>query len=122
MFCPECKAEYVDGITECADCHVPLVWSLPVENAYMEQGEPIEWVPLLSSINQADLAFIKSILESENILFWVQGENRGMIPHGLAFGAVIHVEKNRLEDAKALIKDIDLNNFAFSTRTGGELD
>jgi hypothetical protein len=29
MFCPQCKAEYRQGVAECADCQVPLVASLP---------------------------------------------------------------------------------------------
>jgi hypothetical protein len=29
MICPQCKAEYRQGFTECSDCHVPLVASLP---------------------------------------------------------------------------------------------
>jgi hypothetical protein len=29
MFCPECKAEYRDGFTRCADCDVELVANLP---------------------------------------------------------------------------------------------
>jgi hypothetical protein len=28
MFCPECQAEYREGFTACADCHVPLVLKL----------------------------------------------------------------------------------------------
>ncbi|SCP94930.1 hypothetical protein [Anaerobium acetethylicum] len=30
-WCPNCKNEYVEGITECADCHVELVEELPLE-------------------------------------------------------------------------------------------
>jgi hypothetical protein len=29
MFCPACKAEYRSGFTECSDCQVPLVETLP---------------------------------------------------------------------------------------------
>lgn len=33
MWCPKCKNEYVKGITECADCGVPLVDSLEFYDA-----------------------------------------------------------------------------------------
>lgn len=32
MWCPNCKNEYVEGITECADCGVPLVDSLELSD------------------------------------------------------------------------------------------
>lgn len=120
MFCPDCKAEYIEGITKCADCKVSLVWALPVKPE--EKGEPIEWSPLVSSMNQADIALIKSILESENIPFWIQGELRGMVPHGLGLGPIVHVDVARLDDAKNLIKNLELNNLGFSTRKTGDID
>lgn len=41
MFCPECKAEYRQGFTHCADCDVDLVWELPPEAlAVRTQGDP----------------------------------------------------------------------------------
>jgi hypothetical protein len=27
MFCPQCRAEYLDGVTSCSDCHIELVHS-----------------------------------------------------------------------------------------------
>ncbi len=120
MFCPQCKAEYVDGITQCSDCHVPLVWSLPEEQE--PEGEPVEWAPLVTSVNQADLALIKSLLDSENIVYYVQGEHHGIIQHGTNFGAIVHVEKRRLQDAKELIQALTLNNFGFSLRSSDDLE
>jgi len=123
MFCPECKAEYINGITECADCHISLVWNLPQEEPdEFVEGEPVEWQPLVSTTNQGDLALIKSIFDGEGILYWVQGENRGLVPHGITFGALIHVDKDRFQEAKDLIQNLDLNNFNYSIRSTDELD
>ena len=39
-WCPKCKCEYKDGITECADCKIPLVDELPEEAAEVVQNIP----------------------------------------------------------------------------------
>lgn len=40
-WCPKCKSEYREGITECADCKIPLMDELPPEseNPYSEEAE-----------------------------------------------------------------------------------
>ena len=38
-WCPKCKAEYREGFTECATCHVPLVDVLPEEDEAAEAQE-----------------------------------------------------------------------------------
>lgn len=122
MFCPDCKAEYVEGITQCADCRVPLVWTLPAESKNTEiDREPIKWIPLLTTTYEADIALIKSILESEKISYWVDGEHRGLIRRG-NMGSIVYIDESRQEDAQNLIRDLDLNAFGWSTRSSNELD
>ena len=30
-WCPKCKTEYIRGISQCVDCHIPLVDALETE-------------------------------------------------------------------------------------------
>ncbi len=39
MWCPKCKAEYREGFTVCADCHIPLVEELVEEENGQEDGQ-----------------------------------------------------------------------------------
>lgn len=45
-WCPKCKCEYREGITECADCKISLVDELPPdsENPYLEENQMEQWV------------------------------------------------------------------------------
>jgi hypothetical protein len=36
MYCPKCRAEYVEGIAECPDCGVSLVAELPTEEKHID--------------------------------------------------------------------------------------
>lgn len=70
MYCPECRAEYFEGIYGCPDCRVPLVPELPL----LPQPEYVEYVTVLETGNPILLAMVKSILASAEIRHYVKGE------------------------------------------------
>ena len=44
-WCPKCKAEYREGFTECATCHVPLVDELPDEQDMEQMPDAVQAEP-----------------------------------------------------------------------------
>jgi hypothetical protein len=62
MFCPQCKAEYRQGIAQCADCQVPLVASLP--EASESRVDTTSAGPLVPLWEGEDLALHTSLIEA----------------------------------------------------------
>ncbi len=102
MFCPKCKSEYREGFTICADCNIPLVNELQ-EGTSQTVKEFINYEYILSSFNPGEIAFIKSILESEDITYYIKGENLLYVP--LTEPARVLVKKDQAQQAKELLKD-----------------
>ncbi len=107
MFCPECGAEYREGINECADCDVALTAEAP----HLHDGEPS--VGIFRTADATLLPVLKSVLSSADIPFSIQGdEASGLFPFGPSsimpdsrrLGAVIRVPESRAEEAKALLE------------------
>ena len=68
MFCPNCKAEYRDGFTQCADCGVELVSQVSeTESTFSRSPAPSEPELLWSGTDQGMAAHIESALESAKI-------------------------------------------------------
>ncbi len=117
MFCPKCRAEYRAGFTLCEDCNVELVDALP--------PEPVtgfaDYEELLATYNQGDIATIKSILEKEGIPYFIKGE---MFTGMGAFidPARVMVMQDQIEQARLLVKDLDLAYTGISLRESEEPD
>ena len=111
MFCPECKAEYRDGFFRCADCDVDLVDELPAE----PEPEPgfVDFEEVLRTYNPADIAFIKSILDGEDIGYFFKGEHF-LHARPLADPARLMVRSDQAESARALLEDLDLSFMGIS--------
>jgi hypothetical protein len=108
MFCPRCGAEYREGVTECADCGVRLVDSLPEP-----PPEPqVELITVLASSDPAVILVAKSVLEQAGILCVAKNERlqdlfaMGRLGHmNLLIGPVeIQVERKDAERARSLLQ------------------
>ena len=64
MFCPECGAEYREGILECSDCQTELVPDIPSEP---EPKPKLELVTVLATGDPGRIAGDKSLLEDSRI-------------------------------------------------------
>ncbi|MDD5711611.1 MAG: DUF2007 domain-containing protein [Smithellaceae bacterium] len=99
MFCPKCGAEYRSGFTTCADCGVALVAD-PPESPTPE--DPGDFVEVFSSSNQGEIAFVKSLLEEEGILYIAQGETAGKMLFGVTRVSFLVPETKREEAIEIL--------------------
>ncbi|MCK4532604.1 DUF2007 domain-containing protein [bacterium] len=63
MFCPKCRAEFIDGITVCSDCEISLVKKLSPQ----PNPEYHKLVNVFSTWKIAEVRFVQSLLETNGI-------------------------------------------------------
>ncbi|MGD1047937.1 MAG: DUF2007 domain-containing protein [Candidatus Krumholzibacteriaceae bacterium] len=110
MFCPKCKSEYKEGVRQCYDCGVPLVDVIPPEPKVRD----LEYVSILETFNWGDIAMIESVLEGSGIDYLIQGE-RALYVVQYVEPVTVLVVKEQVDEAKELLKDLDLSFKAIST-------
>ena len=74
MYCPQCRVEYRDGFTECADCQVPLSAGTPPPEPADPFDPAIDLVVVLETNDGIQLALAKGLLEDASIPFFVLGQ------------------------------------------------
>jgi len=106
MFCPECGAEFKEGITTCDECEVALVVDLPPE------PEVENYVSVLETSDLSAIPVIKTALEAAGIPFRTRGEGLMNLFPAETLGApfspsagevVIRVPEDRAEEARDLL-------------------
>ena len=107
MFCPKCKSEFENGLTQCGDCGVSLVESLP-------KLSEVKWevVKQYSGYIPAEMA--KGALEGNSIPAFIKGDfistAYGVRTWDVAGGkAVLFVPKEDLEKAKTIIDEMTVD-------------
>ena len=115
MYCPECRSEYIDGVSKCPDCGVALVYDLPPEEDREETG--IRYIPLVRTYSAKDIAFIHSILGGTNIRYYIRGEGLTHL-RPLAEASILMVDEKAAEDARELLKDLPLSFYPWAPDGG----
>ena len=69
MFCPKCRYEYKEGVTQCPDCGTPLVAELPPEPDH----KGIELVTVLETSDRWKIGVAKNMLGEAGINFITKG-------------------------------------------------
>ncbi len=87
-YCPKCKTEYIEGIIECSECHVPLI----------DNEKDLQITPVLLISTESEIARrIKEFLGYSGIDVSMKFDS-----HEDLFD--IYVASNQSEDANCLLK------------------
>ncbi|MGB3480041.1 MAG: DUF2007 domain-containing protein [bacterium] len=103
MFCPKCRAEYVAGITVCADCDVPLVDRLPEEGKYIHTK--LKYVEVLITSNVGELVLVKSVLDDAGIEYFIRGEHL-QIAYSAADPARLMVREDYVKEVQKILQQL----------------
>ncbi|MBN1299996.1 MAG: DUF2007 domain-containing protein [Melioribacteraceae bacterium] len=105
MICPKCEYEYIEGITECPDCHVALVTAEEFEGNLVHNSD---WVVIYTTFDQVEAEMIKSNLEGGDIETTILSQKDSSLHLITDSGNIkLLVKKKDADDALMIIKDIN---------------
>ena len=107
MFCPRCKTTYGEGVLTCPDCQVELI----AEPKPGEEPEYVEYEEVLSTYSHGDIVMLKSLLDAENVTYYVLGERFGDLYRQ---PAKLMVSTDDAAMVREIIKEMDLRYLGVS--------
>lgn len=118
IVCPNCShklhlsyEERVEQKVHCPNCEA-LIDFKNIENQILE---PDEFVEAISTLNQGDVAIIKSILDDAQISYYTTGENFLSVDP-LIQPAKLYVKKEQFPDAVELLKNVEIHIWGASSK------
>ena len=75
MICPKCRSEFIEGVTNCPDCQIPLVYQIPeIIPETLDDGKNYNYVFVYTPISSQEVALIRMIMEREGIPYFIKNE------------------------------------------------
>ena len=83
--------------------------------------EDLDYVEIISLVNLNDVLLIKSILDSEQVEYFIQGWN-SYLNRIDGTEAILFAAKEHEQDAKNLVQDLEFSNYRISTNSKSDED
>ena len=107
IICPNCSCELAleydertSGKVHCPECEALIDFGVNPPKILNKEN----YIELFSSLNQGDIAIIKSILDDSEVDYYVFGENFLSVDP-LIQPARFFVNQNQIDEAKEVLKD-----------------
>jgi len=106
--CPNCKYEYVEGITICPDCNTLLVDASELKK-YPDLSEE-DWVLVYTTFNTIDAEMLKENLESADIAASILSQKDSSFPAPGDLSTIkLFVKKQDVSSALEFIQTVKRN-------------
>jgi hypothetical protein len=105
MICPNCKCEYIRGVTQCPECDVPLVDALPAEGGHSLEDVPI--VAIWRGKDPAEFERVEEALDSAGIPFTAPGAKSSFSFFPTEPSMEVWVAEADGEKARKIVDDLD---------------
>ena len=101
MVCPQCRAQYREGVVVCPDCHVPLMDHLDEDD--------VDVLLQTGIYNPIAIGLAASLLQEAGIPFYVMDQNIAALQEiGNVFGFWnVRVPKEREAEAREILQNVE---------------